>query len=106
MSIILEHSISKSTICRTSYKDEMSSCRVVPKPLLPKAHKKKRLAFVRTATEFIYQEDNAPSHRSNLEEEWKRRQNLAMIVCPPNSPVISPLENLWTHLARKDNIQV
>ena len=43
-------------------------------------------------------EDNAPIHTSRCSQRWKEKHGIESIVWPPQSPDLSPLENLWHKL--------
>lgn len=44
---------------------------------------------------WIFQEDNAPTHKSKLCEDWKRQNDLPVLHWPAQSPDLSPIENIW-----------
>ena len=44
----------------------------------------------------IFQDDNAPIHRSNTVENWKKNKRVkSLISWPAYSPDLSPIENIW-----------
>ena len=49
---------------------------------------------------YIYQEDNAPCHKSRIVSHWKAVHYISILEWPPQSPDLSPIENLWGTMAR------
>ena len=48
--------------------------------------------------------DNAPSHASNHTKQWLSEQGLRnekLMVWPPNSPDLNPIENFWSIVKQK-----
>ncbi|EXX68552.1 IS630 family transposase [Rhizophagus irregularis DAOM 181602=DAOM 197198] len=51
----------------------------------------------------IFQQDNAPIHTTKITKNWLKKNKIAIIDWPANSPDLNPIENIWKQL--KDNIQ-
>lgn len=52
---------------------------------------------------YRFQQDNAPCHKSKLVMRWFQQNNVPLLEWPPQSPDLSPIENLWYIL--KENIR-
>ena len=52
-------------------------------------------------TPYLFQDDNAPCHRSRVVEEWKRQNELTQINWPAQSPEKFPIENVWLLMKNK-----
>ena len=50
---------------------------------------------------YLFQDDNAPCHRSRAVEEWKRQNHIPQLNWPPQSPDLSPIENIWLVIKNK-----
>jgi transposase len=55
------------------------------------------------AEQVIFQHDNDPKHKSRSIQEWLGEQEFDVIEWPPQSPDLSPIENLWATLIRRLN---
>jgi transposase len=43
----------------------------------------------------IFQHDNAPTHTAYIVQQLLREMNITVMDCPPYSPDLNPIENLW-----------
>ena len=53
--------------------------------------------------DFIFQKDSDPKHTSHLVKNYLRNQRIEVLSCPPQSPDLNPIENLWSELNRQLN---
>ena len=49
--------------------------------------------------DFIFQQDNAPSHTSKLLKNFFQENDIKLLPWPANSPDINPIENIWGHIS-------
>ena len=45
---------------------------------------------------YIFQEDNAPTHKGNLVKRYFQEKNTVAILWPMYSPDLSPIDNCWS----------
>lgn len=48
-----------------------------------------------------FQQDNAPCHKARAVNEYFENSNISVIVWPPRSPDLNPIENVWAWIDRK-----
>jgi len=51
-------------------------------------------------SDFIFMQDNASIHCSNLMKQWFEAHNVELLDHPANSPDLNPIENCWAQLTR------
>jgi transposase len=56
--------------------------------------------FKRRDRKMCFQQDNAPVHTAKRIEQFLCRKGITVLPWPPRSPDLSPIENLWSQVAR------
>jgi transposase len=51
--------------------------------------------------DWMYQQDNAPSHKAKSVTAWFKQNNINVFQWPARCPDLNPIENVWTVLDRK-----
>ena len=52
-------------------------------------------------TDWVYMHDNAPSHRTADTKTWIKENKINLLIWPPSSPDLNPLESLWDHMDKQ-----
>ena len=70
--------------------------RVIDESLLPQAKE-----WFPADTKWVYQQDNAPSHKSHMIMQHLNNRGFQLLDWAPNSPDISPIETAWSLLKKE-----
>ena len=48
--------------------------------------------------DFIFMNDNAPSHHADLVDDFRETEDIQRMMWPANSPALDPIEYVWDML--------
>ncbi len=49
----------------------------------------------------IFQQDNAPTHKAHITQQYLEQQGFVIMKFPPNSPNMNPIKHLWAALKKE-----
>ncbi len=61
------------------------------------------MTTVYPSSDGYFQQDNAPCHKAQIISDWflEHDNEFTLLKCPPQSPDINPIENLWDVVERE-----
>ena len=75
---------------RFEYKNILETC------LIPSME-----TFTTSSEQLIFQQDNAPAHRSQLIEQYLNNKQIKTLKWPARSPDLNLIENIWSYVDRE-----
>ena len=52
-------------------------------------------------SDWIFQQDNVPCHKSRLVNSYFNENNIRVMPWPPRSPDLNPIEHVWNLIDKK-----